>query len=559
MSKKIIVEKTFSKGIAISKAFIVPKIELKPEEYFFSSPKEEIEKLNKALKEAKEEIEELAKNSDIFAGHSMIVEDIILYENVLNKINNYSQNVQIALFNSINEIVNIFENMNDEYMRERGADVKDVGNRIMCKLKGIKLNPFEDIKEDVILIAQDLNPSDFACINLKYLKGIITEEGGITSHISIISKNLSLPALIGVSGVTKSAKNNDIVIIDALNGEIIINPDKTELEIYKEKKINFEKEENLLKELETLDIKTKDGKKIQICANVGSILDIGFAIKHNIDGIGLFRTEFLYMENSNFPTEEQQFEIYKKSATLCKEKELIIRTLDIGGDKALPYYKFEYEENPFLGWRAIRISLELKQIFKTQLKAILRASAFGNVKIMYPMIISLEEIIFANKILEECKNELKEKNIAFNENIPVGIMIETPAAVLLAEEFAKCVDFFSIGTNDLTQYLLAVDRGNKKIAHMYNSFHPAVLKSIKNIIDAGHKHNIKVGMCGEFASDEKAFKILLGFGLDEFSMSVSEINKIKKKILETSFEDAKNFANEILEKCTIEEIMEFIK
>ena len=559
MSKKIMVQKTVSKGIAISKAFVVEKMELKPDEYFFKSSKEEIEKLNKALKLAKEEVEELAKNSDIFAGHSMIVEDIILYENVLNKINNYNQNVQVALFNSINEIANIFENINDEYMKERAADVKDVGNRIMCKLKGIDLNIFKNIKEDVILIAEDLNPSDFAYIDIKHLKGIITAKGGVTSHISIIAKNLSLPILVGVSEIMENVKQNDIVIMEALNGEIIVNPSKDELESYKLKKIDFEEEEKNLKSVEKLDIKTKDGKKIQVCANVGNILDIEFAIKHNIDGIGLFRTEFLYMQSSNFPTEEQQFEIYKKSAILCKEKELIIRTLDIGGDKALSYYKFDLEENPFLGWRAIRISLELKEIFKAQLKAILRASAFGNIKIMYPMVISLEEIILANEILEECKNELKLKNVNFNENIPVGIMIETPSSVIMAEEFAKYVDFFSIGTNDLTQYLLAVDRGNKKIAHMYNSFHPSILKSIKSVIDAGHKNNIKVGMCGEFASDEKATKILIGFGLDEFSMSVSEINKIKKQILEISFEEAKNFANEILNKSTTEEIMEFIK
>lgn len=558
MSKKLSVEKTSSKGVVISKAFIVKKIDLAPENYNVLDKEDEIQKFNKALNEAKLEIEHLAKDSEIFDGHNMIIQDITLYDNVLNKIKNENQNAQVALFNAIVEISNIFQMMEATYMKERAIDVKDVGDRIMTKLKGLNSNPFENINEEVIIIAEDLTPSDTALINLEYVKGFITELGGVTSHVSIIARNLGLPALVGVNGILSSVKEEDTIAMDAYKGNIIINPTLEELNEYKDLQQKFIKQEEALKKIENIQAETKDGRKVQLCANVGSILDIEMAVKHNIDGIGLFRSECVYMENTHFPTEEEQFEIYKQAAILCQGKEVTIRTLDIGGDKSLPYYKFDFEENPFLGFRAIRISLKLKDVFKAQLKAILRASAFGYIRIMYPMIISIEELKLANEILEECKKELKKDNIKFDENIEVGMMIETPASVILADEFAKYVDFFSIGTNDLTQYMLVVDRGNKNISEMYNSFNPVVLRSIKTVIDAAHKNNIKVGMCGEFASDEKATKILLGFGLDEFSMSASEINKVKKHILELSFEDAKNFANTILEKSTLQEVLEFL-
>lgn len=559
MSKKLFVEKTSSKGIVIGKACVIEKTDLTPESYVLESKEEEINKFETALNEAKAEISNLAKDSEIFAGHNMIVEDITLYDAVIGKINDEEQNAQIAVSNAIEEISNIFKMMDDEYMKERAADVKDVGSRIISKLKGIDVNPFENIKEEVVLIAEDLTPSDTALIDLKLVKGFITELGGVTSHVSIIARNLGLPALVGVNGIMSSVLDNDIIAMDASKGNIIVNPDSNELEEYKILEEKFKKEEEMLKKLENLKAVTTDGREVQLCANVGNILDIQMAVKHNIDGIGLFRSECVYMENTHFPTEDEQFEIYKEAAVLCEGKEVTIRTLDIGGDKSLPYYKFDFEENPFLGWRAIRISLELKDVFKAQLKAILRASAFGYIRIMYPMIISIEEILEANKILEECKQELRDLGIKFDENIEVGMMIETPASVILADEFAKYVDFFSIGTNDLTQYMLVVDRGNKRISNMYNSFHPVVLQSIKKVIEAGHKENIKVGMCGEFASDAKAAKILLGLGLDEFSMSASEINNVKKQILETSFTDAKNYANEVLSKTTVESIMDFLQ
>ena len=485
----------------------------------------------------------------------MIVEDVTLEDSVITKIKNENKNAQLALENAIKELSSIFEMMDDDYMKERATDIKDVGNRIMAKLKGVSLNPFENINEEVILVAEDLTPSDTALIDLNYVKGFITELGGVTSHVSIIAKNLGLPALVAVSDIMSSVNHGETIIMDASKGEVILNADDTTIENYKKLEEDFKESRKMLAELNKLKAETIDGHYVTLCANAGNLTDVKMAIENNIDGIGLFRSEFLYMENSHFPTEEEQFEVYKEIAKLCNGKEVTIRTLDIGGDKSLPYYKFDFEENPFLGWRAIRISLELKDVFKAQLKAILRASAFGYVRIMYPMIISIEELKQANIILEECKKELQQQNIEFDKNIEVGMMIETPSSVILSEEFAKYVKFFSIGTNDLTQYMLAVDRGNTKIANMYNSFHPAVLRSIKKVIDSGHKHGVKVGMCGEFASDEKATKLLLGMGLDEFSMSAGEISNIKKNIRETSFKDAEVFANSILNSNTLEDVI----
>ena len=555
MSKILKVEKTASKGIVIGKAYIIKKQNLIPENYTTSNIDEEISKFKVVLDEAKKEISELAKISEIFEGHLMIVEDVTLEDSVITKIKNENKNVQLALENAIKELSSIFEMMDDDYMKERATDIKDVGNRIMAKLKGVSLNPFENINEEVILVAEDLTPSDTALIDLNYVKGFITELGGVTSHVSIIAKNLGLPALVAVSDIMSSVNHGETIIMDASKGEVILNADDTTIENYKKLEEDFKESRKMLAELNKLKAETIDGHYVTLCANAGNLTDVKMAIENNIDGIGLFRSEFLYMENSHFPTEEEQFEVYKEIAKLCNGKEVTIRTLDIGGDKSLPYYKFDFEENPFLGWRAIRISLELKDVFKAQLKAILRASAFGYVRIMYPMIISIEELKQANIILEECKKELQQQNIEFDKNIEVGMMIETPSSVILSEEFAKYVKFFSIGTNDLTQYMLAVDRGNTKIANMYNSFHPAVLRSIKKVIDSGHKHGVKVGMCGEFASDEKATKLLLGMGLDEFSMSAGEISNIKKNIRETSFKDAEVFANSILNSNTLEDVI----
>ena len=464
--EQILVEKTASRGIAAAKVYKYQEPDLTPDTYTIAE--EETAKEQKKFACAKEavihELEKLASENEIFATHLEIAGDFTLQEGVDAKIAE-GKNAQAAVQETIEEFAAIFSAMDDAYMKERGADILDIGKRFMAELKGI-LSKVED--------------GMFVCM-------------------------------------------------DAGEGVIVIDPDEEKVSEFAEKKAAFEQERKYLEELRNKPAVTKDGKQIYLCANVGNAEDIKKALPMNIDGVGLFRSEFLYMENTHFPTEEEQYRVYKEAAELCPQ-ELTVRTLDIGGDKELSYFDFEKEENPFLGWRAIRISLDMKEMFKEQLRAILRASAYGHVRIMFPMIISLEELREAKALVEECKQELKEAGIAFDPDIETGMMIETPSSVLLAEEFAKEADFFSIGTNDLTQYLLAVDRGNKKIADRYSYFHPAVLKAIGHVIDAGHKEGIKVGMCGEMAGDEKATAILLEMGLDEFSMSAGSMDYVRKQI-----------------------------
>lgn len=534
--KEIHVSRTASRGIAIGKAFIVEKISLEPDSYsvFQEDLKNETQKYDEAVSEAVRQLELLAEDNDIFGAHLEIVMDAVLTQGVHDKVLQQSINVQRALKETAVEWISMFEAMEDEYMRERAADIKDICDRLMRILKGINHNPFDDISEPVIIVAEDLTPSDTANLNLKYVLGFITQEGGVTSHVSIMAKNIGLPALVGVKGILDFVQAEDMVIMDAKAGQILINPEKSIILRYmNQKKVSDQAEAELVRKSRFPAV-TADGHEVSVYANIGSVEEANALAALHIKGVGLLRSEFLYMESTHFPTEDEQFEAYK--AVACQlEEEVTIRTLDIGGDKTLSYFEFEHEENPYLGWRAIRISLEMKEMFRTQIRALLRASVFGPVRIMFPMIIAIEELREARELVEECKRNLREEDIPFNENIQVGMMIETPASVMCAEEFAKEVDFFSIGTNDLTQYILAVDRGNKKVAPLYNSFHPAVLKSIKKVIEAGHANGIKVGMCGEFASDEQAVKLLLGMGLDEFSMSAASIPLIKDLIRSYSY------------------------
>lgn len=424
----------------------------------------------------------------------------------------------------------IFGQMEDEYMRERKADVLDIGKRFLLKCKKITVQDLAAIGEPVIVVAKDLFPSDTVKMNPEFVKGIITEEGGVTSHVSIMAKNYGIPTLTGVSGILEKLKSGNLICMDAGSGRIAIEPEGAILEDYRKRLEADLQEQEEIRKYRSMEAVTPGGKRISLCINVGNTEEIKLALDKNIDGVGLFRTEFLYMENTHFPTEEEQFAVYKEAAMLCPQ-EVTIRTLDIGGDKSLPYYEFEPEENPFLGWRAIRISLDMPDLFRTQLRAILRTSAFGHIRIMFPMMISVEELVQAKEMVEQCKEELRKEQVAFDEDIETGMMMETPASVLLAEDFAREADFFSIGTNDLTQYILAVDRGNKKIASRYDSFHPAVVKAIAAIICAGHKYNRKVGMCGELAGDVNAVPKLLELGLDEFSMSAGNIDYVRRAIL----------------------------
>ena len=557
--KTISVTKAASKGIEMGKAFIVVQQNLEADKRLIRESEKEVEikKFEKAIKDTVADLKILAKDSDIFAAHVDVAEDPDLHDSVVQRITDESKNAQLALQEYVDTTVTLFESLDDEYLRERSADIKDVSKRIMCNLKGIKSNPFENINQEVIVVAEDLAPSDTANMDFKYIRGFITEGGGVTSHVAIMARSMEIPAIVGVANFKEEVTNDDYLILDALGAKIIINPDEATKQEYIKKAQEYKEMKEKLESMNGLPATSKDGRTVELFANVGSITDVENAVARGAEGIGLFRSEFLYMENTKFPTEQEQFTAYKTAIETIK-KPMIIRTLDIGGDKELSYYKFDQEENPFLGWRAIRISLDLKDVFKTQLRAILRASAFGDIRIMYPMIISVEEFKAANEVLEECKQELRQDCIPFNASIQTGIMIETPAAVLCADDLAKEVDFFSIGTNDLTQYLLAVDRGNQKISKMYNSFHPAVLRAINKVIEAGHKHGKIVGMCGEFASDEKAIPMLLGMGLDEFSMTATEVASARYNIRNLNYKECQKLANEVCIKGTIAEVMELL-
>lgn len=551
------VKKHASKGYAIGSAYILKPVQVEADtnKIDASQVTDEISRYEKAVEAAKAQLEPLAASSEIFKGHLALVQDFALMDSVTGKIKSEKLNAELALVNTRDEFVMIFESMPDEYMRERAADVKDVSKRLLLILKGIDDNPFAEMCKESIVVAEDLTPSDTSKMDMTKVLGFLTEAGGVTSHVSIIAKNMGIPCLVGAGSLLQDIKTGDMLVMDAGEGKIILNPDEELLERFRTKADAFKEHQKKLEEMSKLPSVTEDGKTFELCANVGNISDIESALEYQLDGVGLFRSEFLYMENTHFPTEEEQFAAYKKAAELLGGKELTIRTLDIGGDKGLDYYTFPEEENPFLGYRAIRISLDQKELFYTQLRAILRASAFGYIRIMYPMIISMEELSMANEILKNCMTQLQQEGVAFDENIKVGMMIETPAAVMMAEELAKHVDFFSIGTNDLTQYFLAVDRGNEKISAMYNSFHPAVLRAIYHTIQSGHKQGIKVGMCGEFASDEKASVLLLGMGLDEFSMSAGEISNVKYILRNCSYEKASVLTQSVLKCGTIEQVM----
>ena len=531
--KNIQVKKTASRGIAIAPVYCYQEPDLVPDSRGICEEQIPLEetRFEEARNQVISTLQELAEKNEIFAAHQEIAGDFMLQEGVLGKIRAEKKNSQMALQETIEEIAAIFSGMDDAYMKERATDVKDVGKRLMAALKGTILPDLGQMEKESIVAARDLYPSDTVKMNPDLVKGIITEEGGVTSHVSIMARSMNIPTLVGVKGILAELTEGICVCMDAEKGSIVINPDEQTRAYYEDQKTQYEKVRETLMKMRNRPAITRAGKRISLCANVGKLEDIRQALEMNIDGVGLFRSEFLYMENTHFPTEEEQFEVYKEAAALCPQ-ELTIRTLDIGGDKELPYFTFEHEENPFLGWRAIRISLEMKDMFKEQLRAILRASAFGNVRIMFPMIISPEELREAKAVTEECKEELRNAGQDFDENIQIGMMMETPASVILAEEFAKEVDFFSIGTNDLTQYLLAVDRGNKKVSDRYDFMHPAVLKAIEQIIRAGHNHQIKVGMCGEMAGNVEAAKVLLKMGLDEFSMSAGNVDYIRQVIVE---------------------------
>ena len=495
---------------------------------------------------------------NIANAHKELLQDPYFSDTIESKISNELKNSELALNETINEMVEIMSQIDDEYLKERASDYKDIGYQLMYKLKGIKPKDLSLIEPNSIVISKELTPSDTSNMNKDNVVGFATDLGGKTSHTSIIAQTLDMPALVGMKDISTKIEGGEKAIIDGNEGFIIIDPADELISEY-ESKIKEQKEKkerlSLIKDKEAV---TKDNRHVEVSANIGNIEDLKIAIENGCDGVGLFRTEFLYMENDHFPTEEEQFAVYKEATEMLGEKPLIIRTLDIGGDKGLDYFEFPVEDNPFLGYRAIRLCLDREDIFITQLKALVRASAYGNLKIMIPMVISVSEIKRSLELIEQIKEEFDKEGIAYNKDLDVGIMVETPASVFMADKLIKYVDFFSIGTNDLSQYTLAVDRGNEFISELYSNYNPAVLRAIKHVIDTSHKAGKWTGMCGQFASDTFATELLLGLGLDEFSAASAKVAEIKDIIINSSFKECEDFANGLLNLESPEEVEEAI-
>ncbi|PHM46651.1 phosphoenolpyruvate-protein phosphotransferase PtsI [Xenorhabdus miraniensis] len=499
-----------------------------------------------------------AEKAEIFEGHIMLLEDEELEQEIVTLIKKNLATADAAVYSVIEDQAKALEELDDEYLKERAADVRDIGKRLLKNILDMPIIDLGSIDEEVILVASDLTPSETAQLNLDKVLGFITDLGGRTSHTSIMARSLELPAIVGTTNATKQIKNGSYLILDAVNNQIYVNPSDAETEQLKTAKSEYLTEKAELAKLKDLPAITLDGHQVEVCANIGTVRDVMGAERNGAEGVGLYRTEFLFMDRDALPTENEQFEAYKAVAEAVGNQAIIIRTMDIGGDKDLPYMNLPKEENPFLGWRAIRICLDRKEILHSQLRAILRASAFGKLRIMFPMIISVEEIRDLKAELTLLKEQLRDENKAYDESIEVGIMVETPAAATIAHHLAKEVDFFSIGTNDLTQYTLAVDRGNELISHLYNPMSPAVLNLIKQVIDASHAEGKWTGMCGELAGDERATLLLLGMGLDEFSMSAISIPRIKKIIRNTNYDDAKALAEQALVQPTAQELMDLV-
>lgn len=559
-----------SPGIAFGKALVLKeeKIVLDTQKITGDQIDEEIARFYEGRALAVEQLNSIRERAlislgeekaAIFEGHLMILEDEELEEEILDYLRSNKVNAAVAASKIIDQQVTMLLEIDDEYLKERAGDIRDIGNRLIKNILGMYIVDLGDIQEESILVAYDLTPSETAQLNLEKVLGVVTDIGGRTSHTSIMARSLELPAIVGTNNVTELVNTGDYLILDAINNQVYINPTQSQIDELKtlEAKISEEKAE--LAKLKDLPAITLDGHKVDVVANIGTIRDCEGADRNGAEGIGLYRTEFLFMDREQLPTEEEQFIAYKEVVEAMNGRLTVLRTMDIGGDKELPYLDLPKEMNPFLGWRAIRIALDRREILNAQLRAVLRASAFGKLAVMFPMIISVEEIRELKSVIETLKAELRAEGKAFDENIQVGVMVETPSAAVNAKFLAKEVDFFSIGTNDLTQYTLAVDRGNELISHLYNPMHPSVLGLIKQVIDASHAEGKWTGMCGELAGDERATLLLLGMGLDEFSMSAISVPRIKKLIRNVNFQDAKALANAALQKPTASEIDQLIE
>ncbi len=554
-----------SPGIAFGKALLLQEDEIVINKNPIPTGllEDEITRFYKARDLSKEQLEVIKSKARetfgeekeaIFEGHIMLLEDEELEEEIIAFIKDNNASAEYAIHSIIEEQAQTLESLDDEYLKERATDIRDIGSRFVKNALGINIVSLSDIDEQVILVANDLTPSETAQINLEFVLGFITDIGGRTSHTSIMARSLELPAIVGTNDITQRIQNGDMLLLDAINNEIVINPSDDELAKFKAVRDAFLSEKEELAKLKDLPAITLDGHRVEVCGNIGTVKDCDGVNRNGGEGVGLYRTEFLFMDRTALPTEDEQYKAYKEVAEAMNGQAVIVRTMDIGGDKDLPYLDLPKEMNPFLGWRAVRISLDHREILRDQLRAILRASAHGKLRIMFPMIISVEEIRELKSALEQYKAELWAEGTPFDKNIEIGVMVETPAAAAIAHHLAKEVDFFSIGTNDLTQYTLAVDRGNELISHLYNPLSPAVLTVIKQVIDASHKAGKWTGMCGELAGDEKATLLLVGMGLDEFSMSAISLPRVKKIIRNANFAEVKAMAEEALMLPTAAEI-----
>ncbi|MGQ3446615.1 phosphoenolpyruvate--protein phosphotransferase [Staphylococcus aureus] len=557
-----------SDGVAIAKAYLL----VEPDLTFDKNEKVtdvegEVAKFNNAIEASKVELTKIRNNAEvqlgadkaaIFDAHLLVLDDPELIQPIQDKIKNENANAASALTDVTTQFVTIFESMDNEYMKERAADIRDVSKRVLSHILGVELPNPSMIGESVVIVGNDLTPSDTAQLNKEFVQGFATNIGGRTSHSAIMSRSLEIPAIVGTKSITQEAKQGDMIIVDGLNGDVIVNPTEDELIAYQDKRERYFADKKELQKLRDADTVTVDGVHAELAANIGTPNDLPGVIENGAQGIGLYRTEFLYMGRDQMPTEEEQFEAYKEVLEAMDGKRVVVRTLDIGGDKELSYLNLPEEMNPFLGYRAIRLCLAQQDIFRPQLRALLRASVYGKLNIMFPMVATINEFREAKAILLEEKENLKNEGHDISDDIELGIMVEIPATAALADVFAKEVDFFSIGTNDLIQYTLAADRMSERVSYLYQPYNPSILRLVKQVIEASHKEGKWTGMCGEMAGDETAIPLLLGLGLDEFSMSATSILKARRQINGLSKNEMTELANRAVDCATQEEVIELV-
>ncbi|HAZ4972824.1 TPA: phosphoenolpyruvate--protein phosphotransferase [Staphylococcus aureus] len=557
-----------SDGVAIAKAYLL----VEPDLTFDKNEKVtdvegEVAKFNSAIEASKVELTKIRNNAEvqlgadkaaIFDAHLLVLDDPELIQPIQDKIKNENANAATALTDVTTQFVTIFESMDNEYMKERAADIRDVSKRVLSHILGVELPNPSMIDESVVIVGNDLTPSDTAQLNKEFVQGFATNIGGRTSHSAIMSRSLEIPAIVGTKSITQEVKQGDMIIVDGLNGDVIVNPTEDELIAYQDKRECYFADKKELQKLRDADTVTVDGVHAELAANIGTPNDLPGVIENGAQGIGLYRTEFLYMGRDQMPTEEEQFEAYKEVLEAMDGKRVVVRTLDIGGDKELSYLNLPEEMNPFLGYRAIRLCLAQQDIFRPQLRALLRASVYGKLNIMFPMVATINEFREAKAILLEEKENLKNEGHDISDDIELGIMVEIPATAALADVFAKEVDFFSIGTNDLIQYTLAADRMSERVSYLYQPYNPSILRLVKQVIEASHKECKWTGMCGEMAGDETAIPLLLGLGLDEFSMSATSILKARRQINGLSKNEMTELANRAVDCATQEEVIELV-